>query len=151
MLRFWGAVAKLRKAAVSFVMCVCPSVHMEQRFSKWTDFREIWKFEYFSKNLSRKFKFVKNWQEYLVAYVKTYVPMYLGTFMKICRSVLRMRNVSERRCRENQNTHFMSNYFFPPRKSFSLLDNVEKYYIVIRGRTDHGWQYNTAHAYCMLD
>jgi len=36
-----------------------------------------------------------------------------------------MRNVSDKSCRENQNTHFMFNFFF--RKSCSLCDNVEKY------------------------
>ena len=37
-----------------------------------------------------------------------------------------MRNISDKCCRENQNTHFMfNNLFF--RKSCRLLDNVEKY------------------------
>jgi hypothetical protein len=36
-----------------------------------------------------------------------------------------MRNVSDKSCRENQNTHFMFNNFFP--KSCRLCDNVEKY------------------------
>ena len=34
-------------------------------------------FEYFTKNLPRKFKFAENWQEYLVVYVKTYVHRYI--------------------------------------------------------------------------
>ena len=35
------------------------------------------------------------------------------TFLIISRSFLpRMRNVSDKRCRENQNTHFMFNKFF---------------------------------------
>jgi hypothetical protein len=38
----------------------------------------------------------------------------LCTFMIISRwTLLRMRNVSHKSCRENQNTHFMFNYFFP--------------------------------------
>jgi hypothetical protein len=37
----------------------------------------------------------------------------LCTFMVICRWILvRMRNVSDKSCRENQNTHFMFNNFF---------------------------------------
>ena len=41
---------------------------------------------------------------------------------------LRIRNVSGKSCRENQNTHFMFNsFYFPPRKSRRLWDNVEKY------------------------
>ena len=40
--------------------------------------------------------------------------------------ILRMRNVSDRICRENQNTHFVSsNFFFG--KSFRLWENVEKF------------------------
>ena len=38
---FSGAVAKLRKATVTFVMSVRPSVRMEQLGSHWTDFHEI--------------------------------------------------------------------------------------------------------------
>ena len=37
-----------------------------------------------------------------------------------------MGNVSDKSCRENQNTHFMFNKFFP-QKSRRLCDNVEKY------------------------
>ena len=43
--KFLGAFAKLRKAAISFVMSVRPSVRpsvrMEQLGSHWTDFHEI--------------------------------------------------------------------------------------------------------------
>ena len=38
---FLGAFAKLRKATISSVMSVCPSVRMEQLGSHWTDFHEI--------------------------------------------------------------------------------------------------------------
>jgi hypothetical protein len=41
------------------------------------------------------------------------------------RIILRMKNVSDRSCRENQNTHFIINKFFW--KSCVLKDNVEKY------------------------
>jgi hypothetical protein len=36
-----GAFAKLRKATISFVLSVRPSVRMEQLGSHWTDFHEI--------------------------------------------------------------------------------------------------------------
>jgi hypothetical protein len=50
----------------------------------------------------------------------------LCTFMIISRWILlRMRNVSDKSCRETQNTHFTFSNFF--RKSCRLLDNVEKY------------------------
>jgi hypothetical protein len=42
--------------------------------------------------------------------------------------LLRMRNVSDERCRQNQNTNFLFNSFPPPpQKSYCLWDNVEKY------------------------
>ena len=43
-----------------------------------------------------------------------------------CSFLLRMRNVSDKRFRDNRNTHFVFNNFFP-RKSCRLWDNVEKY------------------------
>jgi hypothetical protein len=48
------------------------------------------------------------------------------TFIIISRWIFpRMRNISDKSCRENQNTHFMFNHF--SRKSCRLWDNVEKY------------------------
>jgi len=42
--------------------------------------------------------------------------------------LLRMRNVSDKSCRENQNTHFMLNNLFSEKKNARHLgDNVEKY------------------------
>jgi hypothetical protein len=38
---FLGAFANLRKAAISFVVSVRPSVRMEQLGSNWRDFHEI--------------------------------------------------------------------------------------------------------------
>jgi len=38
---FQGAFPKMRKATISFVMSVRPSVIMEQLGSHWTDFHEI--------------------------------------------------------------------------------------------------------------
>jgi hypothetical protein len=59
--------------------------------------------------------------------------------------LFRMRNISDKNCRENQNTRFMFNIFY--RKSCRLWDNVEKF-----GRAGQAtWQYNTARALCMLD
>jgi hypothetical protein len=46
-------------------------------------------------------------------------------FMIISRSLRRMRSVSDKSCRENQNTHFMFSNFF--RKPLPLWDNVERY------------------------
>ena len=52
-----------------------------------------------------------------------------------------MRTVSEKRCRENQNTHFMLNNFFP--------ENCAVYQLMCKN-TAETTNYNTAHAVCML-
>jgi len=47
-------------------------------------------------------------------------------FLIVSRSfLLRMRNVSDNRCTENQSTYFTFSNFF--RISYRLWDNVEKY------------------------
>jgi hypothetical protein len=51
------------RATISFVMSVCPSVHMEQLGSHWTDFDETWYFRFFKKsvkNIQISLKFDKN-------------------------------------------------------------------------------------------
>jgi hypothetical protein len=53
-----------------------------------------------------------------------------------------MRNVSDKSCRQDQNTHFAFSNFFPP-KIVTLRDNVEKYC-----RVGHATDDNMAHAYC---
>jgi len=65
-------------------------------------------------------------------------------FIISCSVLLRMRNISDKSCRENQNTHFMFNNCF--QKSCHLWDNVEKYF-----RAGQATDYNMAHALCMLD
>ena len=67
-------------------------------------------------------------------------------FLIISHSILlTMRNLSDRKCRESQNTHFTFNNFLP-RKSCRLRSNVGKC-CTARQATDD----NTAHAHCMLD
>ena len=136
---FQGAFAKLWKATVSFLVSVHPSVHMEQLGSHWTDFHEIWYLIFF-KNLSRKFKF----HYYLIRITGTlHEDQY--TFMMVSRSVLlRMRSVSDRSCRGNQNTRFMfSNCFL---NSCLLWNIVEKLC-----RAGQATDNSMAHARCMLD
>ena len=58
-------------------------------------------------------------------------------FFIISRSILlRMRNFSEKSCRENQNTYFVLTNFFL-KKSSHLWDTVEKYYIVGQATDDN--------------
>jgi len=49
-----------------------------------------------------------------------------------CWILLRIRNFSDRRCRENQNTHFMFNNFI--KKSHHLWKNAENYCTVSRSQ-----------------
>jgi len=69
----------------------------------------------------------------------------LCTFMVISRrTLLRMRNISDKICREDWNTRFtIYNYCLI---SCRLWDNEEKY-----GRTMQATDGDTAHALCMLD
>ena len=62
-----GALAKLRKATISFVMSirlsVRPSFRMEHLGSHWTNFHDIRVFEYFSKMCGENSSFLKIGQE----------------------------------------------------------------------------------------
>jgi hypothetical protein len=66
--------------------------------------------------------------------------------------ILRIRNVSDKSCSENQNTRFLFNNSPnqpptpPPRKSCRLWYNVKKYC-----RTGQATDDNMAHAPCVLD
>jgi len=101
--------AKLRKTTISFVTSVRPPDRREQNGSHWMDFHEIWYLRVCSKNLTRKYKFRQN-----VTWKTSTLHEDVGAYTIISRSVhLRMRNVSDKNCRENQNTHFaFSKLFF---------------------------------------
>jgi len=67
-------------------------------------------------------------------------------FLIISRSfLLRMRNVSDKICRENQNTHFVFNDFFF--ENCAVYEIMRKKYCRAGQATDD----NMAHADCMLD
>ena len=103
---FEGAFAKLRRASVSFVVSVLPSVWNNSALTERICMKfYIWGFfEY----LSLKLKFHYNRTKITGA---LHEDRY--TFLIISHSVLlRMRNVWEKSCRENQNTHFVSSNFF---------------------------------------
>jgi hypothetical protein len=58
------------------------------------------------------------------------------TFFIVSRSVLlRMKNISDKSCRENQNTHFILCNVF--RKSSHLWDRLEKYFRARRAINDY--------------
>jgi hypothetical protein len=54
-----------------------------------------------------------------------------------------MRNVLDKNCRENQNTHFMFNNFFPKIVPFMRCRKIWK-------RRGHKWRHNMAPTLCML-
>ena len=96
---------KFHKANISFVMSVRPSA---QNNSAPTG-RIFMKFNIllFFENLSRKFKF-----HYNLTTITGTLHEHRYTFLIISRSVLlRMRNISDKSCRENQNTLFYSIHF----------------------------------------
>jgi len=116
-----GACEKLRKNCEKRLLASsCLSV----RLSAWNNSARIgWilmKFDIwgFYENLLRKFKFYWN----LTTMTGTlHADRY--TFLIISRSVLpRMRNVSDKSCTENQNTHFVfSNIFFENRAVYEII------------------------------
>jgi hypothetical protein len=104
LLKFLGAFTKLRNMNTCFIwfvhLPVC-LVCVVRLHSHWTDFHEIWYLRIFKK-LLRKFKFVKNLSRLTSASHEDRC-----TFMIIYHWILlRMRNISDRSCIENQ-THIL--------------------------------------------
>ena len=103
----FGAVAKLQKATICFVMSVRLSVRMEQLDSHQSDFDEILYLSFFRKSVKKvqvSFKSGKN---------KGHFKRNVFKFMTIsCWIFLRITNVLDQSCRQNQNTHFTLNNVF---------------------------------------
>jgi hypothetical protein len=116
---------------------------MEQLGSHWTAFHEIL---YLSIFMTRMEKIQVTLKSHMINGT-LHEDQY--NFFTIFSSVLlRIRNGSDKICRENQkkNTHFtFSNVFFS-RKSCLLRDNVEKYCRALQATDD-----SMEHAQCMLD
>jgi hypothetical protein len=105
---------------------VCPCVRPSVRLSAWNNSastgRIFIKFYIWIclETLSRKFKF-----HYNLTRIRSPLHEDLCTFMTICPKILlKMRSVSDKSCRESQNTYFCFITFF--RISYRLWDNVEK-------------------------
>jgi hypothetical protein len=97
----------------------CLAVRMRILGSQQTDFHEIWYLSIFPKSIEEiqvSLKSDENDGHF------TWRPVYI--FIS-CRTLRRMRNYSDKSCRENQNTHFMFNNFFFP-KIARLWDVIEK-------------------------
>jgi hypothetical protein len=109
-----GAFPKLRKATISFAitvrLTVRPSVRLHGTSRLQLDgFSLNLIVGYFRKSVQKKSSCINVWQEQRVLYMNINAH-----FLIISRSfLLRMRNVSDKSCRENQNIHFVfSNFFF---------------------------------------
>ena len=112
---FLSALAKLRKATINFVTSVCPppplpslraSVSVEQLGSHWTDFIKF-VFWIFFENLLKEKVLLKSDS------TGTLHEDQCTFFFTVSRSILLgIRNVSDKSCRDNQNTHFVFSDFF---------------------------------------
>jgi hypothetical protein len=121
---------------ISFIIPVCPStrhsVRMGQLGSHWTNFHEILYLRIFFRNSVEKtdvsLKSDKN-NGYL-----QWRPIYL---LIISSSVLlRMRNISNRSCRENQNTHFVFKNLFS-----IIVPFMRQCGKILQSGADNIWQY----------
>jgi len=114
---------------------------MEQLCSNWMNFHEICYLCIFRKSVVETRVSLKS---------DTYNGYFTWSSMYVCGSIsvnfLEMRNVSDKRCRENWNTHFPFNNFFFFRKSCLLWNNVEKYCRVGQATND-----SMVHTHCLLD
>jgi hypothetical protein len=81
---------------IGFVISVRPSVRMEQLDFHWTDFHEIWYLRIFWKSVEKIQVLLKADEN------KGYFRWRPTNIFIMSRSfLLRMRNVSDKRCREN--------------------------------------------------
>jgi len=133
---FLGAFVKFQKTTASFVMCVRPSRTTRLPLDGFS-----WNliFEYYS-NIWEKLIF----RQSLTRTTDT-VHVDKGELLTLCRWIIcRMRNISDKLCRENQNTFYVQYFFF--RIWYRLWDKVEKYC-----RAGEPIDDNMAHAHCMLN
>ena len=98
-----GLFVKLQKVTISFNKSVC--LHG----STWFQLDGfLWSviLEYFLKFCKENSSLIKIWQEQQVLYMKTH------KFMISYGIILRMRNILDKSCRKDQNTHFKFTNFF---------------------------------------
>jgi hypothetical protein len=109
---FLVTLTKLRKAIISFVMSVRPSVRLSvwnnsKLGSHWADFHEILYLSIFRRSVEKVKVLLKSDKH------KCTLHEDVCTFVVVSRWILlRTINVSDRCFRENQNTHFTLNNFF---------------------------------------
>jgi hypothetical protein len=118
---------------------VCPPFCMGQLGSHWMDFHEIWYLSIFKKSVGK----VQVSLKYAINKGTIHTDQY--TFLILSHSVLRVRNVSDISCGENQHTFYVQELFIE--NHCCLLNKVEKY---MWSRADHRWQCGacTFHVVC---
>ena len=95
---------------------------MEQLGSHWTKFYEIWYLRIFRKSVE---KIQVSFKSDKANGYFTWRPIYIF----LSRSLLIMKNVSDKSCRENLNTHFIfGNFFFESHALYEIMwkDVVER-------------------------
>jgi hypothetical protein len=116
-----GAYAKLRKAIISFV--IFPSVRFEQLDLHWTDFIENSYLSIFRKSVDKIGVALKSdnngyftWIPICICNIYIiYIYIYwynIYILITSRRVLLRIKNISEKSCTENKNTHFVLNNVF---------------------------------------
>ena len=137
---FLGALGKIAKSDTwprHFCLSVHPFARNNSAPTRWIFMKYI---TVFFENLSRKFKFHLNLRRITgILHEDQYACLIIS-----CSLLRRMRNVSDKRCRENQNKHFMCNNFFSGSRSV--------YQIMWKNTVDPDRsQMTMAHAHCMPD
>jgi hypothetical protein len=119
----------------------CPSVRMEQFGFHWTDFDWTWYLTFCRKSVG------KIQSDCNPTRITGTLREEVFTFMTESDLILlRKGNILDESCRENRNTHFMFNNFFPTSAPF--LRKCRKMWWRPRG---HKWRHNMAHTRCILD
>jgi hypothetical protein len=136
---FFGAFSKLRKTTINFVMSVRPHGTTRRPLDGFS-----WNFIImFLRKSVETFQVWLNFDKNNRYF--TLSPVYI---MAISRwLLLRIINVSDKSCRENQSTHFMFN-IFSPLKIIPFMRQCAKMWWK---QTGHRLQYNTAYALFVLD
>jgi len=110
---FLGAFAKLRKTAISFALSVFSSFCLSSWNNSahhWTEYHGIRYMQIFRKSILKIQVLLKS--EKNNGYLHEKLCKFMIIFLLI---LVTMRNVSDKVCRENQNTYSMFNNFFFPK------------------------------------
>jgi hypothetical protein len=139
--RFISHVRKTAKSDCQVLrVCLIFCAHGTPRLQVDVFFYESWYLRIFPKCVEKIQVTLKPDKD---KWYSTWRPIY--SFIISLSFLLRMINVSDNSCRENQYTHFVFSNFFS-RKSCHLWEIVEKYCRAGQAADD-----NMAHARCMVD